>query len=76
MSVFKQFTVKDLKTLCKIHNIKKYSKLKKQPLIDLLENVEEPSKDYKILLLFHYFEIIFLGRMRIVKLRIRWYKQL
>ena len=50
MSFFKKFTVVELKTMCKFNFIEKYSKLKKQQLIDLLEQIEEPDKDYKILL--------------------------
>jgi len=51
MSVFKKFTTAELKSICKSNNIGKYSKLNKQQLIDLLEQVEEPSRDVKILLL-------------------------
>lgn len=50
MSFFKKFTVTELKTMCKFNFIEKYSKLKKQQLIDLLEQIEEPNKVYKIFL--------------------------
>ena len=42
MSIFKKFTVKELKTICKLNFIEVYSKLKKQQLIDILEQIEEP----------------------------------